>query len=209
MTYSIVALDPNKKFVGVATASGSIAVGSRVPWARYGVGAVATQAYTNPALGVLILELIEKGLDAQKALEKAISRDPNPELRQVAVIDFNFVKAVHNGTLIPSENSFYIGRYCVCIANLVSTPRIAEEMCRFFDEHIQSMEFYEALLRALEIGHELGGDRRGDKSASILVCSELGYGRYYDRFLDIRVDYSENPVKDLRKIVYYKLKELI
>ncbi len=201
MTYSIVALDPGKRFVGVATVSGSVAVGSRVPWARYGVGAVATQAYTNPALGPRILELLEQGLNAEEALRKAIEEDPEPELRQVAVIGFDGSKAVFNGSSIPAEYGSYVGEYCVCIANLVKSPRIAEAMCRRFDEVVHVVEFHEALLRALEEGAKLGGDLRGDRSAAMLVCGSTVYGKLYDKVIDARVDYSTNPIKELRKVI--------
>ncbi|OYT50789.1 MAG: hypothetical protein B6U76_12110 [Desulfurococcales archaeon ex4484_217_2] len=73
MTYSIVALDKRRKLLGVAVISGSLAVGSRVPWAKAGIGAVATQAHTNPALGPLILEYLSQGLKAREALEKALA----------------------------------------------------------------------------------------------------------------------------------------
>lgn len=201
LTYSIVAIDPRRRFVGVATASGSVAVGSRVPWARYGVGAVATQAYTNPALGPLILELLESGLGAEEALERALVSDSGRDFRQVGVVAFDGSKAVFCGRLIPREFGCFVGRFCVCIANLVRDGGVAEAMCRVFDEVVESVEFHEALLRALEEGSRLGGDARGDRSAAIVVCGATGYGRYFDRVIDARVDYSPNPVQELRKVV--------
>jgi len=201
VTYSIVALDPRKRFVGVATVSGSVAVGSRVPWARYGVGAVATQAYTNPALGPRILELLEEGLGAEQALRKALEEDPERELRQVAVVSFDGSRAAFSGSSIPREHGSYVGEHCVCIANLVRTPRIAEAMCRRFEEVVHTVEFHEALLQALEEGARLSGDLRGDRSAAMLVCGSTTYGRRYDRVIDARIDYSKNPIEELRKLI--------
>jgi len=201
LTYSIVAIDPGRKYLGVACVSGSIAVGSRVPWARYPVGAVATQAYTNPSLGNIILDLIERGYSAEKALLKALNMDKAPDLRQVAVIDYNYGKAVHSGRNIPRKYSEYIGRYCICIANLVKDEHIPEAMCRVFEEYVKTTEFHVALYKALLEGHRLGGDKRGDRSAAILVVGRTEYGRYYDRLIDLRIDYAENPLASMERLL--------
>ncbi len=202
MTYSIVAVDPYKKLFGVAVASGSTAVGSRVPWARTNTGSVATQAYTNPSLGPLILSLLSEGASAGEALRKALLRDPDPYSRQVAVIDRNLAKAYHNGRRIPAYSGGFEGRFSVCIANLVSDPGIPEAMCRVFDENLIVHGMAYSLLRALEAGGRLGGDRRGDKSAAILVVGDTEYGVLYDRLVDLRVDYDWDgePVEKLRKL---------
>ena len=207
MTYSIIALDPHRRMLGVATASGSIAVGSRVPWAMHSVGAVATQAYTNPALGPLILSYLKRGFNAKEALQRALSEDLEPSMRQVAVITADGDKVVHNGSNIPNEKGYYIGDRCVSIANLVVSKRIPTEMCLVFEEIYRERGFIEALITALEKAHELGGDLRGDHSASIIVVGETIYGEYYDKIIDIRVDYSLNPISDLRKIYSYLNKE--
>ncbi|RLG73703.1 MAG: DUF1028 domain-containing protein [Thermoprotei archaeon] len=196
MTYSIVALSSNREMLGVAVASGSLAVGSRVPWAKVGVGAVATQAYTNPALGPIILKLLSKGYSAENALKKALERDKEPEKRQVAVIDYKGNKAYHNGALIPKNYGAYIGENCACIGNLIVNTEIPKAMCKTFEKKYGE-DFIYALLLALVTAHRLGGDRRGDRSAALLVVSETPYGELYDRVVDLRVDYSPNPVQEL------------
>ena len=202
MTYSIVAVAPGGRYLGVATASGSAAVGSRVPWARYPVAAVATQAYTNPSLGPKVIELVGRGLSAEEALRRCLSIDPNPELRQVAVVSIGGGSAVHSGSGVPRESGQYVGRYSVCVANLVADPGIASEACEVFEEGVSRTlkGFVKSMLKALERAHELGGDRRGDRSSAILVTGLTEYMPYYDRLVDLRVDYSENPIGELERL---------
>lgn len=202
LTYSIVGLDPVSGFIGVGTASGSIAVGSRVPWAKYLVGGVATQAYTNPSLGPLILGYLEKGLGAAEALRRALESDPEPEYRQVAVIDYNYGKAVHNGSRIPASSGWSTGDYSVCNANLVVSTEIPIAMCRVFEEKLAGKGLAWALIEALKIAENMGGDKRGDHSAAILVAGKTPYGKLYDKIIDLRIDYAEErPVEKLAKLL--------
>ncbi|WFO75018.1 DUF1028 domain-containing protein [Desulfurococcaceae archaeon MEX13E-LK6-19] len=199
MTYSIIGIDKENNVLGIAVASGSIAVGSRVPWARYLVGGVATQAYTNPALGPLILDYLQKGLSPNEALEKALSNDPRKELRQVAVLDWNGRSAFYCGQDIPDEYAGYSLDNCVCIANLVVSKDIPKAMCETFKVSI-NMGLAEALLEALREAHDMGGDRRGDLSAAIIIVGKTEYLPYYDKILDLRIDYSKDPVKELIRL---------
>ncbi len=205
MTYTIIGVDPEKKYLGIASASGSIAVGSRVVWAKYPYAAVATQAYTNPALGPLIISLVEKGYSTREALEKALKIDDESHLRQVAVLTLRGEKAVYNGENIPHEYGYYIGNYSICIANLVVSPKLAETICSVFEKHLQDTrnlnDFVFALLEALKKGHSMGGDKRGDRSAALLVVGRTPYGSLYDRLIDLRVDYSTEPITMLQDIV--------
>ncbi len=200
MTYSFIAFDPVLGQAGIAVASGSIAVGSRVPWAKHGVGAVVTQAYTNPALGPLILGYLEKALTAEEALREALKHDPSPAHRQVAVIDYRGDVAVHDGEWVPSWHGYLVRREepLVCIANLVKGPEVCERGVRAFISTKGSLA--DRLLAALEAAHKAGGDRRGDRSAALIVVGQTEYTPYYDRLIDLRVDYSSNPVAELKRI---------
>ncbi len=196
MTYSIIALDRKEGMLGIAVTSGSVAVGSRVPWARRGVGGVATQAYTNPALGLMILSLLERGMLPGKALREALSGDPEPDMRQVAVLSWNGEMAVHEGEKIPEKHGAAEGEDCVCIGNLLSTREVVEAMREAFQR--SRVPLYRRLLGALEAGHEAGGDARGDRSAALIVVGETEYLPFYDRIIDLRVDNAEgNPVRGL------------
>ncbi len=205
MTYTILALAPRGMFLGIATASGSIAVGSRVPWAKYPVACVATQAYTNPSLGPKIIKLISEGYNASEALRRALSDDPEPNLRQIAVLTINGDKAVHNGHDIPRELGYYIGPSSVCIANLVVKSTLVQEMCKVFEDSYEGInnlrEFVKSLMKALEYAHSVGGDKRGDRSSALLVVGNTPYGGLYDKIIDLRVDYSNEPIEKLKQLV--------
>lgn len=201
MTYSILVLDADTGLAGVAVASGTIAVGSRVPWARYGAGVVVTQAYTNPALGPLILELLARhGLSARDALEEALKRDSSPSHRQVAVIDYAGEIAVHDGDWVPSWHGYLVDPSipAVCIANLVVGPEVCENAMRAL--RTAEGNIIDKLVAALEAAHRAGGDKRGDKSAALLVVGHTNHLPYYDRVVDLRVDFAKDPIRKLRKL---------
>ena len=200
MTYSILAFDPLLGQAGVATVSGSIAVGSRVPWGKHGVGVIATQAYTNPALAPMILEYLSQAMSAEEALKRALEKDPSPAHRQVAVVDYRGDVAVHDGDWAPSWHGYIVhpSEPVVCIANLVKGPEVCREAIRAYTSTRGTLA--EKLLAAIEAGHRAGGDRRGDRSAALLVVGQTEYAPYYDRVVDLRVDYAMDPVKELRRI---------
>ncbi len=206
MTYTILAYDPAAGQAGVAVVSGSIAVGSRVPWGRHGLGVVATQGYTNPALGPMILELLSKGFAAGDALREALSRDTSPAHRQVAIIDYRGDIAVHDGSWTPAWHGYRASTSdtAVAIANLVTGPGVVEAMIDVFESTRGTLA--ERLLAAIEAGHRVGGDRRGDRSAALLVVGATEYGVYYDRIIDLRVDYDpRDPIQALVKLYEYYL----
>src|ERR1700760_4469799 len=97
MTYSIVARDPETGDLGVAVQSHWFSVGPIVPWARPGIGAVATQANAEPRYGPQLLDMLEAGTDAETALARALADDPGAHGRQVAVIDARGGVAAHTG----------------------------------------------------------------------------------------------------------------
>ena len=199
MTYSIVARDG--RLLGVAAATGSIAVGSRVTWARAGVGAVATQAYTNPALGPRILELLESGMSAEQALRTALAEDSDHDRRQVLVVDAHGHAAAFTGSRAPGWAGHIVGRGYACAGNLIVSREVVEMMAEAYEAG-RGLPLWERLLRALEAGEAAGGDQRGLRSAALLVvCEHPIYGRRFDRMLDLRVDYSDDPLGDLRRLL--------
>ncbi len=206
MTYSILAFDPAAGQAGVAVVSGSVAVGSRVPWGRHGVGVVVTQGYTNPSLGPLVLHYLEKGYTAAEAIQKALETDTSPAHRQVAVVDYRGDLAVHDGEWVPGWHGYRIStrESALAVGNLIVGPRVVEAMIEAFESTRGTLA--ERLLAAIEAGHRMGGDRRGDRSAALLVVGATEYGPLYDKIIDLRVDFSrKDPVEELIKIYEYYL----
>ncbi len=199
MTYSLVAVDLSKGLLGVGVVSGSIAVGSRVPWAKAGVAAIATQAYTNPAIALWIIELMGKSLSVKEALKKALLKDGKPELRQVVAVDFKGDTVAHSGDRIPLERKELLFKGYACAGNLLRRRSVVDALCEGFSESIGSLPA--RIINALKAGHEAGGDARSDHSAALLIVGDkLKFSGYYDKLIDLRVDYSPNPVKELIKL---------
>ena len=199
MTYSIIVVDMESRLIGIGVVSGSIAVGSRVPWARAGVGGVVTQAYTNPLIGKWVLEFLERGWSPRKALDEALRRDEAPSMRQIGVVSINGEAVAHTGHNVPRHYGEVVGKGYVCVGNMLASKSVVKELCKGYEESSGSLS--ERIMSALQRAHDAGGDIRGDRSACLLVVGEhpvYGYG--YDRIIDLRVDYSKNPVEDLRNL---------
>lgn len=196
MTFSIVALDVDSKCLGVAVASGSIAVGSRVPWIS-DLAAIATQAYTNILYGSEGLKLISQGMAPEQALEILLSKDPNREYRQVAMIDIKNRKAVFTGTFCPSWKGHIIGSNFVIIGNLIVSENVLKCIEQEFTKN--ESEFDIRLVSALLAGEEAGGDKRGDRSAAVLIkCPQSPFE------LKIRIDNDKEPARRLyEKLTIY------
>jgi len=207
LTYSVLILDKTTGRAGVGVASGSVAVGSRVPWCEHGIACVATQAYTNPSLGPIILRLIKAGrLSAEEALNQALSEDPEPSKRQVAVVDFEGRTACFTGDEAPLKRKCAKGTgegfAYVVAGNLLRNEGVVEAAAfTLLREMHASGDIVEAILSALEAAAEAGGDARGERSAAILVAGETLWSPEYNKVLDVRVDYSEDPLSELRRIV--------
>ena len=195
MTYSVVIVQGRK--IGIGVVSGSIAVGNRVPYIRYPYCGVVSQGYTNPALGPIIANLIERGYKARRALEEALKFDVNPGARQVAVLTMDLDKAVHVGSKTPLNRGAFVGEDFVVVANLVK-DRVIESMATAAESEGGLVT---RLYKSLAAGHTVGGDLRGDKSAAILVHGETRFSPYYNTVLDLRVDYSNDPLRDLEKLL--------
>ncbi len=191
MTYSIIIKEG--EIIGIGVVSGSIAVGSRVPWAIYKRGGVVTQGHTNTNLGPIVLELLKEHT-ASEALEMALSKDPGKELRQVAVLDRFGNAAAFTGERTWNAKKHIALKNKVCLGNLLISEKVVDALCEFSEFH---GEIQERIIQALQEAHEVGGDSRGDRSAAILI---VGRNEPDDKLLDIRVDYSRDPIKKLIEI---------
>jgi len=183
--------------VGVCVATAIPAVGSVVPYAETGVGAIATQALTNVIYGTRGIELLRLGLSPQEALDKILREDPERESRQVIMIDAHGRTAAFTGKANVDWKGHLIGDNYVVAGNMLVRAQVIQAMAEAFETSGGELE--ERLLNALEAGQKAGGDKRGKRSAVLLVMKRPEY-KGIRPFIDLRVDYHEDPVKELRRI---------
>ena len=198
-TFSIVAVDLATGELGVAVASKFLAVGAVVPWARAGVGAVATQSYANVSYGPTGLELMAAGHSAGETLARLLADDPERELRQVGIVDARGGTATFTGSACHAWAGGRTGPGYAVQGNILTGPEVVDAMAHAFETTDGPLAV--RLLAALAAGDAAGGDRRGKQSAALLVVKERGgYGGYTDRFIDLRVDDHVEPVAELQRL---------
>lgn len=201
-TYSIVARDEASGQIGVAVQSHWFSVGSVVPWAEAGVGAVATQSLADPAYGPLGLELMRRGKSAPDALKGLLASDPGRELRQVAMIDATGRVAAHTGRRCIAEAGHVVdedARFSVQ-ANLMEKDTVWPAMANAYRS--APGDLADRLIAALEAAEEEGGDIRGRQSAALLVVKAEASGKpWADRLFDLRVEDHRDPVGELKRLV--------
>lgn len=199
-TYSIVARDSVTGELGVAVQSHWFSVGSVVPWAEAGVGAVATQSFVEASYGYLGLDLMRAGKSASQALDALIRADDHPEWRQVAMIDAEGRVAVHTGDRCIAEAGHHAGAQYSVQANLMEKSTVWDAMARAYEN--ARGDLAERMLAALEAAQDEGGDIRGRQSAAILIVKPRATGRpWADTVVDLRVEDHPRPVKELRRLV--------
>jgi uncharacterized Ntn-hydrolase superfamily protein len=197
MTYSIVARDPATGQLGVAVQSHFFSVGSVVPWARPGVGAVATQANARRDYGPRGLELMAEGKSAAKALEALRQQDPGAAARQVAMVDAAGGVVGHTGTNCIRFAGDVQADAVSCQANIMTREGVPEAMLDAF--LWRSGPLAERLLAALVAAEEGGGDLRGRQSAALLVVP--GTGDWWDTIVSLRVEDDDDPLGELARLL--------
>lgn len=205
MTFSIVGYDENTGELGIAVASKFLAVGAVVPFAKAGVGAIATQSLANLSYGVEGLELLEKGLSPKEVIEKITEKDDGHALRQVGIVDVKGQSATYTGDDCYDWAGGAAAKNYAIQGNILVSQQVIEQMEATFEQTEGSLA--ERLTAALLAGDSAGGDSRGRQSAALLVVKENGsYGGYTDRYIDLRVDDHPDPVQELIRLL--KLREL-
>jgi uncharacterized Ntn-hydrolase superfamily protein len=218
-TFSVVARDKDTGELGVAVQSHWFAVGTIVPWAEAGVGAVATQSFADPSYGKLGLDLMRAGRSAPDALRGLLNADKSCEVRQVAMIDINGNVASFTGSknispaggIVGGANSTQFscgstggmlieGKDFSTQANLMSNDKIWPAMAKALQE--TTGDLAERMLAALDAAQAAGGDTRGRQSAALIVVNGKSTGRpWKDARFNLRVDDSPEPLKELRKLM--------
>lgn len=198
-TFSIVARDAATGELGVAVQSHWFSVGSVVPWAESGVGAVATQSFVDPSYGKLGLDLMRAGRSAPDALAGLLAADPGREVRQVALIDAQGRVAAHTGAKDIAAAGHIVGKNYSVQANLMLNDKVWPAMSKAFEQ--AKGDLAERMLAALDAAQAAGGDIRGKQSAALLVVSGKPTGHSWeDRVIDLRVDDHPEPLQELRRL---------
>ncbi|SDN31495.1 Uncharacterized conserved protein, Ntn-hydrolase superfamily [Psychrobacillus sp. OK028] len=200
MTFSIVGFDPQTKELGIAVASKFLSVGAVVPFAKAGVGAIATQSWANLDYGINGLEMLQKGLSPEEVLKELVASDDKSGARQVGIVDASGRSAVFTGEDCFEWAGGFSEENFAVQGNLLVSEDTVNAMKEVFLQNEGSLA--ERLLSALQAGDIAGGDKRGKQSAAILVVKENGsYGGYTDRYIDLRVDDHADPVKELARLL--------
>lgn len=200
MTYSILARDPDRGEMGIATQSQAFAVGASVPWAAPAFGVVATQSMGEPMYGDLGLDALRAGLTASEALRALRSIDPHPERRQVGMLAADGGIDVYTGEACVAEAGHLVGDRCAALANIVHGPRVWESMVEAFESAIGWLPA--RLMAALDAAEAAGGDLRGRRSAAVLVVRVTRSGRpWRDTVTDLRIDDDPRPLTGLRRMI--------
>ena len=218
-TYSIVAYDSVTGDLGIAVQSKFPNVGGLVPWARAGIGAVATQALSNTDYGEKGLDLLARGATAPEAMRIIMRTDPQPSQRQVGMVDAHGNSASWTGdstfdwaggrTGGPSggradgpaggKNQLLVGHQYAAQANIMVSDATVRNMAETFERSRGSLA--DRLIAALVAGQAGGGDKRGMQSAALLVVrARGGYLGGTDRYIDIRVYDAPDPIKELQRL---------
>jgi uncharacterized Ntn-hydrolase superfamily protein len=197
-TFSIVAHDPATASWGVAVQSRFISVGSVVPWAEVGVGAIATQAEANVVYGADGLALLRSGVAADEVVRRLTDADPGRDSRQLGVVDARGRAASFTGKQCMEWAGHEVGDGFACQGNILFGPAVVRGMARAYTT--TGGDVLDRLLAALAAGQREGGDRRGMEAAALYVVRKgAGYGGS-DRWVDLRVDNHPSPIEELKRL---------
>jgi uncharacterized Ntn-hydrolase superfamily protein len=181
--------------LGCAVTTSSIAVGSRCPYVRAGIGAALTQHRTDPRLGPLALDLLTRGYDAKATLTGVIAVAPHRDWRQIAIIDRDGGTAAFTGAHVDRAKSGEAhGKDCVAIGNIVRSSEVPAAMVRAF-EAVRARPLAERLVEALAAGAAAGGEFVPVVSAALLVAHRESFA-----YVDLRVDHHADPIAELRRL---------
>lgn len=200
MTYSIVARDPVTGALGVGVQSCAMGVGRAVPWVRAGVGAVATQSFTNRGYGPRGLGLMAAGRPPEEALAELVAADEGASVRQVAFVDAVGRVAAHTGGDCVPHASHITGDGVSAQGNMLASAEVVPAMVEAFSASGGPLP--ERLLATLDAADAAGGDMRGRQAAALLVADGPADEMPWDRVkVDLRVDDHPEPLRELRRLL--------
>jgi uncharacterized Ntn-hydrolase superfamily protein len=193
MTWSIVARDRDGA-LGVSVASRFFAVGALCPYARGGVGAVATQALVNPGYGPAALDLLASGFEPARAIEAVTAADPGRDVRQLHVVDALGRAAAYTGSRCIDWCGHRGGDGFSVAGNMLAGPGVLDACAEAYEQHAH-LDFAERLIVAMQAGEAAGGDKRGKQAAALRIVTTEAYPA-----LDLRVDDHPDPLAELRRL---------
>jgi len=200
-TFSIVAADPEAGEVGVAVASRFFAVGTVVPFAKAGVGAVATQSFANTTFGPRGLELLERGVTPEEVIRVLTRADDGREQRQLGVVSAAGTSATYSGAKCNAWAGGRSGPNYAVQGNILAGEAVVAGMERAFLES-KGKTLAERLYAAIVAGDAAGGDARGRQSMALLVArAKGGYSGFTDRAIDLRVDDHADPIVEMGRLL--------
>jgi uncharacterized Ntn-hydrolase superfamily protein len=200
MTWSIVARDAASGAFGVAVTTKAFAMGARCPHAMSGVGAIATQSFTNPMFGTRGLRLLREGVAAPDVVDILVAGDDGRAIRQLHIIDAKGRNAAYTGTGCIAWCGHRLGDGVSVAGNMLVGPAVVDDTFAAYAASA-GQPFAELLIGALDAGQAAGGDKRGRQSAALLVYSTEDVAD-----IDLRVDDHPEPLVELRRLlgVYYR-----
>lgn len=201
-TFTAIGRCPRTGRLGISVTTSEIATGGRVPSIKANVGAVATQAYTDPRLGALGIHLLELGYRAERVLAELKASDPYVEWRQTGIIDRWGHTAVHTGASNSEWAGHQTGEAYVVMGNALVDAGVVDAMAEAMERSVQE-DIGERLVRAIEAGTDAGGQPNGQRSAAVLVYENEGYS-----IVNLRVDDSDTPMAELRRL-FNRLQPLV
>ncbi|MGO8948602.1 MAG: DUF1028 domain-containing protein [Ktedonobacterales bacterium] len=200
MTFSIVGRDPETGDLGIAVQSKFLAVGAVVPWARAGVGAIATQSYANTSYGPDGLAMLADGKSAAETMEMLTSSDEQREQRQVGIVDSLGRSATYTGPGCYRWAGGICGTDFAAQGNILVGAATVTALAETFQQ--AKGPLWRRLVAALAAGQRAGGDSRGQESSALLVVrAGGGYSGFNDRMIDLRVDDHPEPIAELARLL--------
>ena len=195
MTYTVMGRCPKTNQLGIAIATNSLGVGGYCLYFDPKVGEVSTQAYANPRLGPIALDLLREGNSPKKVNEKLASYDSYFPYRQVGIVSANGSMDVHTGPKARQWAGHFLGNDSLVMGNVLDSENVATAMLCTFEENCE-LELSDRLMQSLEAGRDAGGQGDlADRSAALVVYDQENYP-----LMDLRVDYSQHAIRDLRGV---------
>lgn len=198
-TFSIVAFDPKTKDLGVGVQSRYFSVGSAVPWAEAGIGAVATQSFVNFTYGPKGLALMMQGLTVDEVLERITEEDPGRDFRQVGIVDAKGNAAAFTGRSCLEWAGSKIGKGFAVQGNILAGKEVVDQMADMFENTRGALP--DRIMAALKGAEAAGGDARGRQSSALLIVRKDCKGEGASRLIDLRVEDHVDPIGELERLL--------